>query len=103
VVTGITQDVQINSIYLPQNVALTTFQLPAVCAVGDRVSVAGFGSGGWIILNGAGQSVHIAGVATANTSIASASRYDSIDLICVEDNLTWTTLGAPSSAGLVVI
>ena len=103
VVSGITQDVEVNSIYIPQNVALTTFQLPDTCAAGQRVSIAGFGSGGWIILNGAGQSIHIAGVATATVSIASASRYDSIDLICVENNLTWVTLGAPSSSGLVVI
>ncbi len=102
-VTDITQLVEGNSLYIPTNVALTTFQLPDFINVGQRVRIAGFGAGGWIILTGAGQTIKIANVGgSASTSVSSSSRYDSIELICVVANTTWITLSSETSGFVVV-
>lgn len=101
--TAITQDVEINSSYIPTNVALTTFQLPDTAAVGNRVTVAGFGAGGWIILVGTGQTIKDADTgASAAVSLASSSRYDCIDIVCVEDNKTWVTKSGRTTGFVIV-
>lgn len=103
IVTETTQDVEVNSIYIPTNVALTTFQMPDECNVGNRLTIAGFGAGGWTLLMGMGQTVQLAADATsASTSISSSSRYDSIELICVETNLTWITLSTQTTGFVIV-
>ncbi len=103
IVTGTSQDVEANSLYIPTNVALTSFQLPDSASVGDRVSIAGLGAGGWILLTGSGQTIQIADVgASAGTSVASASRYDSIEIICVEEDTTWITLST-QTLGFVIV
>lgn len=103
IVLDTTQVVDLNNIYIPTNVAMTTFQMPAMCSVGDRVTIAGFGAGGWQLLNGAGQTIHAASVGgTATTSITSTSAFDSIELICVEENLTWITL-TTQTTGFVIV
>lgn len=102
-VSAITQDVQINSIYTPTNVALTALQLPDKSAVGSRVTIAGFGAGGWILLTGTGQTIKVADVgASAATSVASSSRYDSIEIICVVADTTWITLSTQTT-GFVIL
>ena len=103
IVSDVTQTVEVNSLYIPTNTLLTTFQLPVMCVPGNRVTVAGQGVGGWIILTGAGQTIQIADVgATATTSVASSSRYDSIELVCVLENTTWSTL-ATQTTGFVIV
>ncbi len=103
VVTGITQDVEINSTYIPGNVALTTFQLPDKAVVGSKVAIAGNGAGGWILLTGAGQTIKIASVgSSASVSVASSSRYDSIEIICVVADTTWVALSAQTTGFVIV-
>lgn len=98
-----TQTVEVNSLYIPTNNLLTTFQLPVMCVPGNRVTIVGQGSGGWIILTGTGQTIQIADVgATATTSVASSSQYDSIELVCVLENTTWSTL-ATQTTGFVIV
>jgi hypothetical protein len=102
-VTAVTQLVEINSRYIPTNVALTAFQLPVNALEGVRVTIAGQGAGGWILLTGLGQTIQVADVgATATTSVASSSRYDSIEIICVLANTTWITLSTQTSGFIIV-
>jgi hypothetical protein len=103
VVAGIAQDVEIDSRYVPTNVAQTSFQLPVSAAVGDRVTIGGQGAGGWILLTGAGQTIEVADVgASASTSVASSSRYDSIEIMCVLANTTWITLSTQTTGFVIV-
>lgn len=102
-VTGIAQDVEINSSYFTTNVALTTFQLPDTAAVGNRVTIAGFGAGGWIIIPGTGQTIWDADTgASTVVSLASASRYDCIEIVCVQEDTTWVTFSG-RTAGFVLV
>lgn len=97
------QEVEVNTLYIPTDTALTTFQLPVECVPGNRVTIAGQGSGGWILLTGTGQTIQLADVgATANTSVASSSRYDSIEIVCVLENTTWITLSTQTSGFVIV-
>lgn len=103
VVTLAAQLVTRNSLYIPTNVLLTVFTLPDLCQQGDKVTIAGFGAGGWQLLTGTGQTIEIADVgASAGTSVSSSSRYDSIELICVENNKTWITLST-QTVGFVIV
>lgn len=103
VVTGTTQTVDINSIYIPTNAGLTTFQLPNIMSVGAQVTIAGQGAGGWSLLTGVGQTIQIASTgSTANTSVSSSSRYDSINIMCVVANLTWIAL-TTQTTGFVIV
>lgn len=103
VVTLTTQAVDVNSTYIPTNVGLTTFQLPALAPVGSRVTIAGEGAGGWILLTGAGQTIELPAVpASAAVSVASSSRYDSIEIICVVADTTWITLSTQTTGFVIV-
>ena len=99
-ITGTSQIADSNTRYIPLNAALTSIQLPATCVAGDVISVRGEGAGGWSILPAAGQTIQLLGM-TASTSVASADRYDSIDVTCTYENLTWI-VSAYVSAGLVI-
>ncbi len=102
-ITDVTQTAQINSNYIPLNVAATTITLPDLVVVGSRVTISGFGAGGWILVPGATQTIKVASVAAnATASITSASRYDSISIICVEADKTWITL-ASETTGFVIV
>jgi hypothetical protein len=103
VVTLATQLVTPNSLYIPTNALQTVFTLPALCKQGNRVTIAGFGAGGWNLLTGVGQTIQIRDIgAVANTSVSSSNRYDSIELICVEDNKTWITLSTQTTGFVIV-
>lgn len=104
IVTLITQDVALNSLYIANNGAQVVFQLPLTIAndIGSRVTIVGIGSGGWKILTNAGQTIQIADVgATANTSVSATSAFDSIELI-LADTSTWTTLST-QTIGFVIV
>jgi len=96
-------DISVNSMYTPTNTSQTVFQLPKTMEVGATVGIAGFGSGGWKLLTGMGQTIKIADVgASASTSVTSASRYDSIVIRCVEKNLTWITISTQTTGFTIV-
>jgi hypothetical protein len=99
----IAQNVDVNSRNIPTGAALTVYQLPDTFEAGERVTVAGQGAGGWRLLTGSGQTIQISSVpATANTSVSSANRYDSIELIGVLANTTWISLSTQTTGFAIV-
>ncbi len=92
--------------YLADFSGLLIFTLPVTSDAGTELIVAGApGSGGWIINQNSGQSIKIGTASSTPTtgSIASRDPSDSVVLVCAIDNTTWITVGAPQSAGLVII
>lgn len=99
----ITQQVDLNSRYIPQNILQTVFTLPNFAFVGSQVAIIGFGAGGWKLLCGAGQTIKVASSgASASASITSSSRYDSISIMCVEENTTWTTVSSETTGFTII-
>ena len=104
-VAGTTQAMAVDVAYVPLNAGLTTFTLPASAAFGTVLSVTGFGAGGWTIAQNAAQSIRVGTVATTpgvTGSVSSTNLDDSINLVCVVANTTWTTVGAPQGILTVV-
>jgi len=84
--------------YVANNSGLVTLTLPTTAAFGTFIYVQGFGSGGWTIAQNSGQSIHVGSLSTtvgAGGSLSSTNQYDSITLLCVTANTTWTSLGGP--------
>lgn len=105
-VTGTTQAMAINTAYITNNGSLVTLTLPTTAAVGTTQAISGKGAGGWVITQGAGQSIHIGNAATTigvGGSLASSNRYDSLELVCITADLEWNTVSSPQSSGLTVI
>ncbi len=95
-VTGTTQALAVNNGYVLNNAGLVTATLPATAVVGDRIEITGLGAGGWLIAQNASQLVRLgSSVTTTGTggSLASTNRYDSLTLICIVTNTTWTVMG----------
>jgi|SRR5277367_150685 len=98
VVTGTTQAMAVNSGYISNNAGLVTLTLPSTAAVGSIIQMQGLGAGGWQIAQNASQLIHIgSSVTTTGTGgyLASTNQYDSLTLLCVVANTTWTVLGGP--------
>lgn len=91
-VAGTTQAAAVNSGYIIQNAGATTVTLPATAAVGDRVSIAGNGAGGWVLTANTGQTIAV-GISTSSSAgtVTSAGAKDQIEVICVTANTTWVT------------
>lgn len=68
-VTGTTQAMLPNKLYVCTNVALTTLTLPATCSLYDIFWVIGIGAGGWRIAQNTGQSMTV-GIYTTTTGTA---------------------------------
>lgn len=94
-VTGTTQTIAINHGYIPLNVALTSFTMPTTAAVGNIIRIGGTGSGGWKIIQLAGQTIHF-GVQDTTTGIlgylSSTQRYNSIEMVCTVANTDFLVL-----------
>jgi hypothetical protein len=97
-VTGTTQSMAVDSGYIANNAARVTMTLPSVCSVGDTISVAGKGAGGWKIAQNAGQVIR-AGSSSTTVGVAgyleSTNQYDSIELLCITANTDWVVLTGP--------
>jgi hypothetical protein len=97
-VTGTTQSMAVDSGYIANNAARVTMTLPSVCSVGDTISVAGKGTGGWKIAQNAGQVIR-AGSSSTTVGVAgyleSTNQYDSIELLCITANTDWVVLTGP--------
>lgn len=92
--------------YITNSASLVSLTLPTTASVGNALAVAGLGSGGWQILQNAGQNIIIGNKSTTvgvGGSLASTNQYDTLYLLCIVANTTWTTLGAPQSAGLTIV
>ncbi len=96
-VTGTTQAMAVANGYVSDNASLVTMTLPSTAAFGTVISVSGAGAGGWLIAQNASQLIHFGNVVTTTGtggSLASTNQYDSLDLLCVVANTTWTVRNA---------
>lgn len=100
-VTGASAALAINHGYVITHATAATITLPTTSAVGDKISIIGLGAYGgtqglWIVAQNANQSIIFGqAVTTVGTggSLASQTATDSLDLVCVVANLTWTVRG----------
>lgn len=100
-ISGTTQAAAVNTGYVIGNASQTTVTLPTTAALGSVVAIQGQGAAGWILAPGAGQTIKVGG-ASAGTSITSAAQYDTIQVVCVVANTTWTT-SYVLSAGVTIV
>jgi len=97
-VTGTSQTAAVNHGYATNNAGLVTVTLPATAAIGDRVSIAGSGAGGWQLTANTGQTIKGLGDTTTSAgNITTANRYDCIEVLCITANTTWVITNATSS------
>lgn len=99
-VTGTTQLMANNNGYITNNSSQITLTLPATSPIGSILEIIGLGAGGWKIGQTAGQNVQIGSVSSTvgtSGSVVSSNQFDSIRLVCIVANLTWSTIGAPQS------
>lgn len=97
-VTGTSQAMVADGGYVANNAGLVTLTLPATAAFGTILYIQGFGAGGWTIAQNAGQQVFIGSLGTTigvGGSASSTNQYDSVTLLCVTADTTWTSLGGP--------
>jgi len=88
-----TQIMEINNGYIANNSNLVTLTLPSSSSVGDIIKIDGKGSGGWLIAQNAGQTVHFLNYDTTigiTGSLASTNRYSNVTYRCIEENNDWT-------------
>lgn len=91
-VTGTTQAAAVNNGYITNNAGLVTVTLPASATIGQVVAIVGNGSGGWLLAQNSGQTVHFGNLNTTagvGGSLASVNRYNSVELICTATNTDW--------------
>jgi hypothetical protein len=103
-VTATTQTMTADAGYVADNVALVTLTMPLTAAFGTVIIVQGLGSGGWTIAQRVGQTINVGNIpstAGVGGSISSTNRYDSITLLCVVANTTWTTLSTVGELSVV--
>lgn len=103
IVAGTSDTFVPNNGYVPTNVALTTFTMPATAAAGDVIRIGGNGTGGWSITQLASQSIQFGNVTTTvgvGGSLASTNAGDSVELLCIVANTTYIVL---SSIGNITV
>lgn len=95
-VTGTSQQMVANGIYIASNSGLVTLTLPTVAAVGSTIEVTGFGSGGWRISQNANQQIIFGNIPPTTVGVGgymvSTDRYDCVKLRCLTANLVWTVV-----------
>lgn len=92
-----------NNGYSTNNAAQVDLALPSSAAVGTLLQVTGKGAGGWIITQGAGQTIHFIGQDTTTGvggSLASTVRYDCVTLRCITAGTAWVV---EASAGNITV
>ena len=97
-VSGTTQACSVNSAYITNNAAQTTYTAPATAAVGDVIIIKGVGAGGWIMTANTGQTIRFGSVVTSSAgTVTSAAGTDSFQMTCLVANTTWSIDYAVSS------
>lgn len=91
----------INRGYVSDDAGATTFNLPAVFAIGDTIEIVGLGAGGWVLAPSAGDNIRY-GSSNAATSLTSVNQYDTIKVVGLVANTQWTVVHSVS-AGLTVV
>jgi hypothetical protein len=97
VVTTPTRQMEPQTGYIANSASLITFTLPPVIAVGQSVAVVGLGSGGWSIVENAGQQIIVGRILSTPTtgSVSSTNQYDNLTLLCVVANTTFVAYPPP--------
>ncbi len=92
-IAGTTQTAAVNTQYIALNAAQTTVTLPAVCAVGDVVSLVGStaNTGGWILDAPAGDTIRVLTSTTSagGTVTSTAQAGECIEVVCDVANTSW--------------
>jgi hypothetical protein len=92
-VTGTTANLIPGVIHvINSGVSLCSVTLPTTCPLGTIITVAGFASGGWIVLQNIGQSIKSTASSTttgATGTLASSDRYNCVQLECITADTTW--------------
>lgn len=91
-VTGTSQAMVVDTIFIANNAGLITLTLPTTAAIGDTMKILGKGTGGWEIAQGAGQTIFFGDQTTtigATGRLNSTLQRDSIELICVTADNDW--------------
>jgi hypothetical protein len=91
-VTVTSQSMSINTGYVANNASLVTFTPPSVCDVGDVIAVAGAGSGGWKVDLTANSQTIVSGGAVGTSYMSSQNSYDTVLLMCIVANTTFSVL-----------
>lgn len=87
-----------NNGYYTTSGSTLNLTLPATCAAGKTIRIAGASNGGWTIVQGSGQSIKFGNVSTtigAGGSLSSTEGYDSIELLCTVANSTFILPSGP--------
>ncbi len=101
-IAGTTQAAVVNVGYVNQAAGTTTVTLPAVAALGSLIAIQGLGSSGWIMTANAGQTIKIGNATTTIAgSLASVDLHDSVEVVCIVANTTWSVTRV-LSAGLTI-
>jgi hypothetical protein len=101
--TGTSATMVVNTGYIASNAGLVTFTLPATAAVGDSIKVRGKGAGGWSIIQNASQIINLGNTPTTVTTghLDSTNRYDTIEMVCITANTTWSA--GPPQGNITVV
>jgi hypothetical protein len=84
-VTGTTQTLAANTVYMANNASVVTFTLPATAAIGDYYKIVGYGAGGWTVAQNASQQINVGNEATTSGtggSVSSSNQYDAVEIYC---------------------
>lgn len=103
-VTGTTQAMASNTIYLADNAGLVTLTLPASATQGTIIRIVGNGAGGWTVAQNAGQSINIGSDSTTvgvGGSLASTQRYDAIEILCSVTDTRWNVMSSQGNITVV--
>ena len=90
------QTLAVNQGYITNNGAsLVTYTMPLVAAEGTIIEISGKSAGGWTIVYGTNQIIHLGNQSTTLTSgsLASSNQWDYIKLLCVTANTTFNVIG----------
>ena len=83
----------VNNGYIPTSATRTQFTLPVSASPGQSVKITGYGSGGWVINQNAGQTIYFTGLVNTTPgtagNVTSNTAYDSISLRCAATNTAW--------------
>lgn len=99
-VTGTSQAAAINNGYIANNAGTVTITLPATAPIGSSIIVVGLGAGGWTLAANTGQTIQFGNLVTTSAgSFSSTNQFDTIEVVCMVANTTWSVISSVS-AGL---
>lgn len=101
-VSGTSQTAVIGNGYITDNAGLVTVTLPATFVLGAMVRIVGLGAGGWRLAAGASDIIRYgSSVTSAGGSLSSTNQYDTVTVVGMVANTTWTVIESVST-GLTV-